>query len=515
VAVPFQSPDWSPIAPQTCAVRFELDTEIVVVAHYYDYAHVNIINQSINNHWDFTHFLIARKNDPFAFQDLIRFARKVRDEMSPGLSALQSSSVISYLTEQFRLGRLRVFSLKKEKPLGDEDDVPVDPDILSTRNGNPEDDVTGLSNTEKFGIAIRSADIAGEARKSLAAFLEPANIALMATALGAIAAVSATGVGAVALMAVGWAAFGWAIFDIASKIWSFISGVMSATVRAGLTTAGRVFASLLILLVELINPAKVLAFFKRIVSRLRSLAGPALKVLRANNPSPNAPKKPEEPQVGAGKLTAARRAAGAVPDQVVNDMAKFMGQTPAQVRKRFESDFLQGVHFDEAVGKFLKKHPDMSEEDAYYILTYTTNYYVKDLNAVLRGDPAKVTPEAAKLRDGINSALEKLPPVSGKAYRGISPPDLAAFDAKYKSGSTILDGSFLSASPKAAEAYQGTRNLVIESTSARDISDLAMDVQFPKQIGQAPTSSEVVFPAGSVMDVVDVDTATGTIWLVE
>jgi hypothetical protein len=92
-------------------------------------------------------------------------------------------------------------------------------------------------------------------------------------------------------------------------------------------------------------------------------------------------------------------------------------------------------------------------------------------------------------------------------YRGLrmdNPEQLRAFDSEYAPGNTVEVKSFWSTAPDADNAYLGSRNLVINTSSAKDITDLSFGSHFHEAIGKTPYSSETIIPPGTRLQVVDV-----------
>ena len=64
--------------------------------------------------------------------------------------------------------------------------------------------------------------------------------------------------------------------------------------------------------------------------------------------------------------------------------------------------------------------------------------------------------------------------------------------------------SFWSTAPDADNAYLGSRNIVINTRSAKDITDLSFGANFHDMVGKTPYSAETIVPPGTRLQVVDV-----------
>ncbi|MHA3081857.1 LysM peptidoglycan-binding domain-containing protein [Acinetobacter sp. ANC 5383] len=142
-------------------------------------------------------------------------------------------------------------------------------------------------------------------------------------------------------------------------------------------------------------------------------------------------------------------------------------------------------------------------EDAHYIMGYTTNYFQSDLNKQLFTGEVVLSSSQMRTINSINSALDKLPSQNGVFFRGLDAPDW--FDYKYANDQTVYDRHFSSISRNLSDNYKGDRVMTIFAKNAKDISALAMDVNFAKYIGQTPTTSEFVIRSGTKYNVLDND----------
>ncbi|WP_164071982.1 LysM peptidoglycan-binding domain-containing protein [Acinetobacter lactucae] len=146
-------------------------------------------------------------------------------------------------------------------------------------------------------------------------------------------------------------------------------------------------------------------------------------------------------------------------------------------------------------------------EDAHYIMGYTTNFFQKDLNSKLFTGEGILSTSEIRTINSLNTALEKLPSQSGTFYRGLgNVPDW--FDYKYEKGMTVYDNHFSSISRELSENYKANRIMEIHASNAKDISALAMDVNFAQYINQTSTTSEFVMRSGTKYKVLDNDGVT-------
>lgn len=267
MAAPFGIPDRGPFAPSGRSVCIETDGRIVLIGHSADYGHIDRVFDA-GFDFDFIAFLRAQQSKPECLALLSQFASMIGDSFSLQCKALRGNEAIRHLETLFLCGHLRVFSAVQEDPLGSDDFAPDDPApawIGSTAE-MPEAVFHGLSTSERFQAAMKAASLTDELTAAAKAMLEPANLAIMAAVIGVLAGAAA--VSGPVVLAVGWVAFGWSVFDIASQIWDFVSGVLTAAGPGELVVAGGVFAALLLALTDLLPVGKLMSFFKRIGSRI-------------------------------------------------------------------------------------------------------------------------------------------------------------------------------------------------------------------------------------------------------
>jgi hypothetical protein len=196
-------------------------------------------------------------------------------------------------------------------------------------------------------------------------------------------------------------------------------------------------------------------------------------------------------------------------------VARFKGVAIEDVVAFYSGMEALGIDHEALVERALAKYPTLSRAEADAIFGYTTKLFYRDLNRTLEGGG---TPEAQELTDLIKAGLESMPQAAPTQHRGLrlgSPAAIAAFDAEYTMDAVIETKSFWSTGPSAEDAYGGSRKLIILTSSARDIGDLAFGVHFHDRVGKPRYSSEAVIPPGVRFRVVRVDPTTGTVTLQE
>ncbi|MBN3725672.1 PAAR domain-containing protein [Burkholderia sp. Ac-20379] len=218
---------------------------------------------------------------------------------------------------------------------------------------------------------------------------------------------------------------------------------------------------------------------------------------------PEVPPVVETPAINPGELAAA-------PDYL-SAVSKFTGKSPAEIEGFYKQMNDQGATYQDLISKAIDTH-GLTPDEGHALFGYTTKLFYRDLNeTLLTGD----TPESQGLTSLIKSGLDKMPSSATLQYRGwrLGEPDaLANFDAKYTKGQ-IVESNFWSTGPSEADAYVGDRNMLIHTTAAKDISDLAFGVHFHGLIGKPAYSSETLIPPGVKFRVLGTDKLTGRIIL--
>jgi hypothetical protein len=78
------------------------------------------------------------------------------------------------------------------------------------------------------------------------------------------------------------------------------------------------------------------------------------------------------------------------------------------------------------------------------------------------------------------------------------------FDTDFAIGNSVTS-NFWSTAPSELDAYAADRNVVIQTDSAKDISDLAFGVHFHDKVGKPSYSSETIIPPGNKFTVTAID----------
>jgi hypothetical protein len=206
-------------------------------------------------------------------------------------------------------------------------------------------------------------------------------------------------------------------------------------------------------------------------------------------------------------------------DDYVKVVGKFKGQHPDEVVEFYRKGRADGIDHHTLVEAAMKAHPELTHAEAEAIYGYTTKQWYRDLNHSLAKDGG--TQEAKDLAALLKSGVDKMPQGATTQFRGMrfegegAAERMAAFDKKFEVGSVVESDYFWSTGPDPGNAYAGGRNLKIETTSAKDISELAFGVNFHENIGKTPYSSESLIPPGVKFRVTEIDPVTGQITLKE
>lgn len=142
-------------------------------------------------------------------------------------------------------------------------------------------------------------------------------------------------------------------------------------------------------------------------------------------------------------------------------------------------------------------------KEAHLIMGYTTNFFQKRLNRRIFSDNILGRSER-ELINSLNSAFDKLPSLEGVFRRGLgTTPDW--FDEKYAVKGKVFETHFASVSKHLSSNYRRDKVMEFRSRHVKDISALAMDVQFSKQIGRKAAASEYLIQANSKFIVLKVN----------
>lgn len=146
--------------------------------------------------------------------------------------------------------------------------------------------------------------------------------------------------------------------------------------------------------------------------------------------------------------------------------------------------------------------PNITENDRAAIADYTSSGYW-EINGVLRGrDPT--TLEVRSRIAALSQAIEKLPEFQGETlYRGQTSMRPGQLDGLH-AGGFFRDSGFMSTTSDSNRTFSGKYQFKISySTSGRVLGDLAIN----------PSEREVLFPPGTMFDVVDVEIVDGVYWI--
>ncbi|MCG7564579.1 DUF637 domain-containing protein [Pseudoalteromonas sp. McH1-42] len=174
----------------------------------------------------------------------------------------------------------------------------------------------------------------------------------------------------------------------------------------------------------------------------------------------------------------------------------------------------KGADFEKLISTYLKEKNvhGLTAQDANVIFGYSTGWFYHKLNSALRD--GTVNSAQKDITRMLDTALDKLPSVDGNFVRGLNfsnEADLQATINRYisawTSGKTVVEGQFNSVSrgDTPLQNFDGQIIMHIESKSAKDISDLAMDVQFWHQLKEQPVYSEFLIKSGGQFTVIDID----------
>lgn len=246
----------------------------------------------------------------------------------------------------------------------------------------------------------------------------------------------------------------------------------------------------------------------------RSDGATAARSSGANKPKAAAPERPSPALEAGGEPSAKYELKGTAANvgkepilepEYVNAVAKFKNQSPEEVAAFYDKELAKGIDHRPLIDNALENHPGLTRAEAETIYGYTGKQWYRDFNADLE---AGGSARSAELNGLLKSGLDKLPDSTAPTqYRGLrieDPEQLRAFDTQYAPGKTVEVKSFWSTAPDTNNAYQGSRNLIINTRSAKDISDLSFGSHFHAAIGKTPYSAETIIPPGTRLQVVDV-----------
>ncbi|ALN89264.1 hypothetical protein [Lysobacter gummosus] len=186
----------------------------------------------------------------------------------------------------------------------------------------------------------------------------------------------------------------------------------------------------------------------------------------------------------------------------VDLVANFTGRSPDDIGAYYADLGAKGADYERLIGNAVEKY-GLTPDEGHVIFGYTTNLFYWDLNKAIRTGG---TPQANALADLLKSGLRKMPPASDLEFRGfrVEPQGLADFDNVFKEGRTVTS-DFWSTGPDIKEAYNGSRNVVIHTSRARNISDLAFGVHYNDKVGKTRYTSEAVILPGNRFEITGYD----------
>lgn len=199
-----------------------------------------------------------------------------------------------------------------------------------------------------------------------------------------------------------------------------------------------------------------------------------------------------------------------IPNEYLDEVAEATGRTRKEIENLYDNLESAGVDYKSFIDQYVKNNPHgIDVKEAHLIMGYTTNFFMKGRLApkMIKGET--LSSAEKKLVASINSALDKLPSQSGTFYRGLGKGPLPDwFDEKYAEGRVLEEPFFASVSETLSAEYEGGKVMVFHANNVKDLSDLAMDVNFPDKIGQVPAKSEHLIPSGHMVRVISNDGQT-------
>lgn len=192
-------------------------------------------------------------------------------------------------------------------------------------------------------------------------------------------------------------------------------------------------------------------------------------------------------------------------------MAHATGRSRSDIEQLYdELEDVSGVDYRLHITNYVKNNEyGIDLKDAHLIMGYTTNFFMKGRLApkMIGGD--ELNAAESLLISNLNKALDKLPSESGTYYRGLGKQSLPDwFDQKYSQGKVLHELFFASVSKELSPEYAGGRVMIFEANNVKDVSELAMDVNFAEKIGQVSAKSEHLIQSGHVVRVISNDGRT-------
>lgn len=193
-----------------------------------------------------------------------------------------------------------------------------------------------------------------------------------------------------------------------------------------------------------------------------------------------------------------------IPISYLDEVAKATGRTRAKIEARYDQLAATGADYQSLIKNYVETNPyGIDLKEAHLIMGYTTNFFQKRLNRRIFSGNILGRSER-ELINSLNSAFDKLPSQEGVFRRGLgTTPDW--FDEKYAVKGKVFETHFASVSKHLSSNYRRDKVMEFRSRHVKDISALAMDVQFSKQIGRKAAASEYLIQANSKFIVLKVN----------
>ncbi|CAM4254157.1 RHS repeat-associated core domain-containing protein [Pseudoalteromonas ostreae] len=188
-----------------------------------------------------------------------------------------------------------------------------------------------------------------------------------------------------------------------------------------------------------------------------------------------------------------------IPISYLDEVANATNRTRTEIESLYDKlENETGVDYKTHIEKYVSNNEHgINLKDAYLIMGYTTNFFMKGRLAPKMLSGAKLTEAEEALVCSLNLALDKLPSEAGIFYRGLGKSPLPDwFDDKYKRGSVLTETFFASVSEELSPEYEGGKVMIFKANNVKDVSPLAMDVHFADKIGQSPAKSEHLIQSG-------------------
>ncbi|MGH4014309.1 MAG: ADP-ribosyltransferase domain-containing protein [Pseudonocardiaceae bacterium] len=147
----------------------------------------------------------------------------------------------------------------------------------------------------------------------------------------------------------------------------------------------------------------------------------------------------------------------------------------------------------------MNDHPHyggIPESDLVALRGYTRDEFYGPMNSALRHGDAAALQHLDPLVRGTTSALNQLPEYSGTVFRGIrtDPVGAAEIAARYNPGDVVPEHAFTGTSADVTKSFDGPIEMVIDSKTGRDITDISR---------YGTLEREVLFAPGTRFEVLD------------